>query len=181
MEKGDRLSLFESQVQVPLGDYMFISLKSASTSDTFKMSIVGDAKNGSQDQFPGQFCEFDIMGETSEQYTAYWAWTNKHCDSNPKEDLDIFVYFEVNLRKGNQSYLYRGMEENNFNFTKYVEYVDEIDAISLYIENENIQADGYQSDTPFICILVMKYLPSKQDIITVYGWKMQIENKIDVQ
>lgn len=181
MEKGDRLSLFESQVQVPLGDYMFISLKSASTSDTFKMSIVGDAKSGNQDQFPGQFCEFDIMGETSEQYTAYWAWTNEHCDSNPKEDLDIFVYFEVNLRKGNQSYLYRGMEENNFNFTKYVEYVDEIDAISLYIENENIQADGYQSDTPFICILVMKYLPSKQDIITVYGWKMQIKNKIDVQ
>lgn len=72
------------------------------------------------------------------------------------------------------------MEENNSDLKKYVEYVDEIDGHSLFIYNKNMQADGYQSDTPFICILVMKYMPSQQDIITVYGWTMQIENKTNV-
>lgn len=174
------MSIFESHVQVPLGDYMFISLKSASTSDTFKMSIVGDAKSGSQDQFPGRLCEFEIIRETTEQKTMYLALPYEPCYSDPKKNLDIFVYFEVNLRKGNQSYLYKGMEENNSELKKYVEYVDEIDGHSLFIYNKNMQADGYQSDTPFICILVMKYMPSQQDIITVYGWTMQIENKTNV-
>lgn len=177
MEKGDQLSLFESNVQLPLRDYMFISLKSASTSDTFKMSIVGNDKSGSQVQFPGKTCEFDMMEEKSKEYTAYWAVKSGLCYSIPEEDLDIFVYFEVNLRKDNNSYLYKGKEEeNNFNFSKYVENVDEIDVVSLFINNKNIQADGIQLDTPFISILAMKYssITKEQDIITVYGWKKQV-------
>lgn len=177
MEKGDQLSLFESNVQLPLHDYMLISLKSASTSDTFKMSIDGNAKSGSKVQFPGQFCGFDMMGDISEQETAYLALKNGYCDSIPEEDLDIFVYFEVNFRKDNQSYLYKGKEEeDNFNFTKYVVTIDEIDVVWLYINNKNTQADGIQWDTPFISILVMDYSPisTEQDIITVYGWKKQV-------
>lgn len=177
MEKGDQLSLFESNVQLPLHDYMLISLKSASTSDTFKMSIDGNAKSGSKVQFPGQFCEFDVMGDISEQETAYLALENGYCDSIPGEDLDIFVYFEVNFRKDNQSYLYKGKEEeDNFNFTKYVVTIDEIDVVWLYINNKNTQEDGIQWDTPFISTLVMKYSPiaTEQDIITVYGWKKQV-------
>lgn len=177
VERGDRMSIFESHVQVPLGDFMFISLKSASTSDTFKMSIDGNAKSGSKVQFPGQFCEFDMMGDISEQETAYLALKNGYCDSIPEKDLDIFVYFEVNFRKDNQSYLYKGKEEeDNFNFTKYVVTIDEIDVVWLYINNKNTQADGIQWDTPFISSLVMKYSPiaTEQDIITVYGWKKQV-------
>lgn len=177
MEKGDQLSLFESNVQLPLHDYMLISLKSASTSDTFKMSIDGNAKRGSKVQFPGQSCEFDMMGDISEQETAYLALKNGYCDSIPEKDLDIFVYFEVNFRKDNQSYLYKGKEEeDNFNFTKYVVTIDEIDVVWLYINNKNTQEDGIQWDTPFISILVMDYSPisTEQDIITVYGWKKQV-------
>lgn len=177
VEKGDQFSLFESNVQLPLRDYKFISLKSASTSDTFKMSIEGNAKSGSQVRFPGESCEFDMFGEISEEYTAYWALENEFCDSIPEEDLDIFVYFEINLRKDNQSYLYKGMEEeDNFNFSKYVENIDEIDLVWLYINNKNIQADGIHLDNPFISILAMKYSPitKEQDIITVYGWKKQV-------
>lgn len=158
-------------------NYMLISLKSASTSDTFKMSIDGNAKSGSKVQFPGQSCEFDMMGDLSEQETAYLALKNGYCDSIPEKDLDIFVYFEVNFRKDNQSYLYKGKEEeDNFNFTKYVVTIDEIDVVWLYINNKNTQADGIQWDTPFISILVMDYSPisTEQDIITVYGWKKQV-------
>lgn len=177
VKKGDQLSLFESNVQLPLHDYMFISLKSASTSDTFKMSIDGNAKSGSKVQFPGQFCEFDMMGDISEQETAYLALKNGYCDSIPEKDLDIFVYFEVNFRKDNQTYLYKGKEEeDNFNFTKYVVTIDEINVVWLYINNKNTQEDGIQWDTPFISILVMDYSPisTEQDIITVYGWKKQV-------
>lgn len=178
MEKGDQLSLFESNVQLPLHDYMLISLKSASTSDTFKMSIDGNAKSGSKVQFPGQFCGFNTVRDISEQETSmYLAIENEYCDSIPEEDLDIFVYFEVNFRKDNQSYLYKGKEEeDNFNFTKYVVTIDEIDVVWLYINNKNTQEDGIQWDTPFISTLVMKYSPiaTEQDIITVYGWKKQV-------
>lgn len=69
----------------------------------------------------------------------YLVLENGYCDFILEEDFDIFVYFEVNFWKDNESYLYKGKEEeDNFNFIKYVVIIDEIDVVWLYINNKNI-------------------------------------------